>query len=163
MIFPNVCVLPSPRRVDIPGMWRKLFSRLSVLSLLLCLATVCWWVRTSSKVDELTYQREDVELLRFSGADGKMVVTHALYDPGRPRLGSGKIFWESAPQKPDAASAALGFGYRSQPGGKGGRDSTLVLPMWMLVALFAVSPLCWLGGRARRKKKVKKIEGKEQK
>ena len=62
-------------------MWRKLFSRLSVLSLLLCLATVGWWVRTSSKVDELTYQREDVELLRFTGADGKMVVTHALYDP----------------------------------------------------------------------------------
>ena len=35
--------------------------------------------------------------------------------------------------------------------------------MWMLAALFAVSPLCWLGARARRKKKVKKIEGKEQK
>lgn len=144
-------------------MWRKLFSRLSVLSLLLCLATVLWWLRTGSKVDELTYQREDIELLRFTGTDGKMVVTHALFDPTRPRLGSGKIFWESAPHKADAVSSALSFGYRSQPGGKGGRDSTLILPMWMLAALFAVSPLCWLGARARRKKKVKKIEGKEQK
>jgi hypothetical protein len=141
-------------------MWRKLFSRLSALSLVLCLMSIGWWFRTSSKVDELTYQREDIELLRFSGTGGKMVVTHALYDPGRPRLGSGKISWESAPQKADAQ--ALDFGYRSQPGNGGRRDSTLVLPMWMLAAMFAVMPLCWVGARARRKKKVKKIEGKDQ-
>ncbi len=143
-------------------MWRKLFSRMSALSLVLCLTSLFWWYRTSSKVDELTYQREDVEVLRLAGSAGKMAVTHTLYNANRDRLGAAKVSWGSAAGTDSEASAqstALGFAYRSQPTGLGGgRSSTLVLPLWMLAGLFAVMPICWVGARARRKKKAKKIE-----
>ena len=164
--MPNASILAPHPDADNGSMWRKLFSRLSALSLVLCLASLFWWYRTSSKVDELTYQREDVEVLRLAGSGGKMAVTHTLYDANRARLGAGKVSWGSAAGTNDASvqSTALGFAYRSQPAGLGGgRSSTLVLPLWMLACLFAVMPICWVGARARRKKKVKQIEtGKPQ-
>ena len=69
-------------------MWRKLFSRLSILSLVLCLGCLGWWFRTASNVDELAYLREDVEVLRLAGSSGKVALTHTLYDGNRSRLGA---------------------------------------------------------------------------
>ena len=59
-------------------------------------------------------------------------------------------------------NTALGFAYRSQPRSSGGRESTLVLPMWMLACLFAVMPLTWTWGRIRRNKKIERIQGKNE-
>src|SRR5688572_14191211 len=119
-------------------MWRKLFSRFSVLSLVLCLGCLGWWLRTSSKVDELAYLREDVEVLRLAGSSGKVALTHTLYDGNRSRLGAAKVYWGSnaGTDEPSVKNTALGFAYRSQPRSAGGRESTLVLPMWMLASLF---------------------------
>jgi hypothetical protein len=145
-------------------MWRKLFSRLSILSVVLCLGCLGWWYRTSSNVDELAYHREDVEVLRLAGSGGKVALTHTLYDANRSRLGAAKVYWDSASgtDEPSVKSTTLGFAYRSQPRGSGGRDSTLVVPMWMLSGLFAVMPLTWVWCRVRRNQKIDKLKGKHE-
>jgi hypothetical protein len=145
-------------------MWRKLFSRLSLFSLVLCLGCLAWWYRTSSKVDELAYQREDVEVLRLAGSEGKVALTHTLYDAKRSRLGPARVHWDSidGTNEPTVKNTALGFAYRSQPRNSGGRESTLVVPMWMLACLFSVMPLAWTWGRIRRNQKIEKLKGKHE-
>lgn len=135
-------------------MWRKFFKRLSILSFVLCLATAGWWFRTAKQVDQLTYQRPSVESLSVAGYSGKVVLTHALHDSSQSRLGAGQLAWTSTAPGASMPAASSSFRYTKQPVAKGGRESMLILPLWVLMAGFAVMPLCWVGLRLRKKKKL---------
>jgi hypothetical protein len=134
---------------------------LSILSFVLCLATVGWWYRTSRKVDQLTYQRPAVESLSVSGYSGKVVVTHALQDSSQSRLGPAQLAWNSTSPGKSMPEVSKSFSYTNQTASTGGgRESMLILPLWLITAAFAVMPLCWVGSRVRRKRKAHKAQEK---
>jgi hypothetical protein len=152
--------LPPPL-ADEWNMKRKLITFLVLCSLLLCAATGLVWQRSLHKMDELTFQPKDNLSLRVWTGRGNIMVSRTNLDAA-PGGGSGKITWNSTPTVIPAVAnsntmAVTAFSYTSAPlpDKRGGSESTLVLPLWLIAAFFAVAPLMWVTSKMTSGRKPK--------
>jgi hypothetical protein len=68
-------------------MIRRLFTLLSILSLLLCVATVVLWVRSYRVADDVTVTYVGGGAERFRACNGRFALRHSDPEPGRTRGG----------------------------------------------------------------------------
>ena len=130
------------RRMRRIGRW--MFNGLTVLSLVLCLATVCLWVRSHWRVDELVHVNADGSALACDSQHGTLVITSARAAPKDRgwQYSSGKD--EGNPI--DTSQLVYPFGWRAFAGRLGFAvdDNDLYLPDWLFCVLFLVMPALWL-------------------
>jgi hypothetical protein len=144
-------------------MKRKLFTACALMSLLLGVATVWWWTNSGNRIDQITFERQGSQSIRLWGSGGKVLVTRTVF-PAAPMasagFGAGQLAWNSVSSVPvsgktgDPRLAMSTFSYVTTPlADRGGVESTLVLPAWLLVLGFALLPTVWLAPKLKRKKK----------
>ena len=145
-------------------MKRKLFLLCAVFSMLMCFGVAWWWTsRSPSKIDQVSYQAGPGDTVKLWGSKGKLMLTRTQR-PAPDNGGFKQLSWGSSPC--DAAgTAAAGvnskmafsmFAYGAEPipeKAGGGTETTIVVPAWMLVAVFAVLPIMWAGSRLKGGKK----------
>jgi hypothetical protein len=141
-------------------MKRKLITFLVLCSLVLCAATGWAWKRSLVKMDELIFQPKENLSLRLWTSRGKILLSHTRLNTAAGS--SGKIAWNSTPTVIPAADSAntmavTAFTYTTAPlpDKRGGLESTLVLPLWLVAAFFAVAPLMWVTSRMTPGRKPK--------
>jgi hypothetical protein len=143
------------------NMKRKLFTTLALFSLLFCAATVWWWTLSGNRIDEVTLERHGQQTMHLWGSGGKVMVTRTVH-PAEGHAPTSMVSWGSTPMDPktagDANISLLSVSFNRQPlsGGKGGEISTLILPAWLIAAVFALPPSLWVAPKFKRKKKGEK-------
>lgn len=158
------------------NMKRKLLTMSALVSLMLAAATGLWWMRSTSKVDQITLERTGRDTLRLWGTDGKLLLVRtapplpAPVRKGReddeirapqPAVPDAQFRWasfhRSAPNSPatDPKFMLTSFSFASQPvpNAAGLTESTFVVPVWMITTVFAVLPLLWVSLRFKKKPK----------
>jgi hypothetical protein len=121
-----------------------------MLSLIFCAAAVWWWVgRNPGSIDQLSFQPNSTNTLRFSASDGKVMFSRIVRDvPTSPGLK--QLNWGTLPFDPSdktlhqPAESWSGFAYTSAPVSAGSAPSfetTVLVPAWMLVGFFSLLPL----------------------
>jgi hypothetical protein len=139
-------------------MLRRLTGPFCLLSLVLCVAAVAFWVRSGTTAD-LAWLPPESAPYRVRMTSALRVYTFSLYwgeihEPAR---------WESAPLGPEATQLqatyrnrawAIGIGgtaeeYQADDGRREGHR-LWQMPFWVIAAATAVPPLAWALGRARR-------------
>jgi hypothetical protein len=147
-------------------MKRKLYQSVALVSLLLFAGTVWWWTHSSGRVDELTYEKPGVQSLHVWGTGGKLTITRTVYPGAAVVENPHQVTWGST--TPDAKAAAqissasslgfMPFAFDRQPpaANKGAMISRLILPAWMIAAVFALPPALWVAPKFKRKKQAAK-------
>jgi hypothetical protein len=153
-------------------MARRLFTILSALSLLLCVATVVLWVRSYWATDLVGWTRADRRVLGAGGMRGRLVLvrtvpTKEMPDYFRPNGGPGWRYYRG-----EAGSGwALEFG----EGETGWRLAglryaegpqlfshchALVVPCWLLLVGFGTPLVGWLSILCRRHSRERRRQEK---
>ncbi len=148
---------------------RRLFAAVTILSLLLCLATVALWVRSYWRSDTLLRNSGDPQRAQYFGMGSKfgelsLFANHA--PAGSARLKQGWRFLTGSssattrfarfakeyPQGRSAHFLGFGFAHISTPF----RSATYVVPHWFCVLLFPALPAVRLRSilRTRRRNRV---------
>ena len=143
--------------VSLPIFRRRLFTILSMLSLILCLATFALWARSYWQYDVLTYDyvHPPGPWTRWFLTSNSGVLTFARGDYTVPGDSSrGLYFHSSSAYRP--ITGTLGFAWdnhNSDPTVNFMRYS-LDFPHWSLATLLAIAPIFWFfGPRVRRAKR----------
>jgi hypothetical protein len=123
---------------------RRLFASFTVLSLILCLATVGLWVRSFSYFDGWIYISERRIRIEVNSERGAVTVTVW----GTRAIKTDGDGWEHRPRR-----AASGIGtFRALLDAPHARIS-----LWLPALLFALAPTYWLLGPRRRRAKRSKL------
>src|SRR4051812_29976350 len=139
------------------NMKRKLFVAITLISVTLCAISGWWWIRSSGRVGQFTVQHSGGGSVSLLASSGKLLVTKTSdADKSGDAVSGGQVSWKSAPHTPGAASGEpliqeTSFSYKH-----GERDSTLVLPMWLITGFCAVAPFMWIKGKVAPAKKPNK-------
>jgi hypothetical protein len=152
--------------VSSPLMIRRLFTLLSALSLVICVATCVLWVRGHFVEDSLAWRRSDAHsLLRSSPGHLILDVNVSGWSAVPPAFTH-----ETAPPNPNAVHEArmsglvlnvgpqdtwvwgerAGFAWSRWAGNGGNSISMLVVPVWAATAATGLLPLAWCGAAALR-------------
>jgi hypothetical protein len=156
--------------LDVLGMKRKLYKTSALVSFLLFGGTVWWWMHSTSRVDEVTYERPGVQSVHVWGTGGKFTITRTVFPGAAMSQNPRQVTWGSTTPDPKAATAmasasTLGFmpfAYDQQPlanasgPSKGAIVSRLILPAWLVAAVFALPPALWVAPKLKKKKKPAK-------
>jgi hypothetical protein len=141
---------------------RGLFTALSVLSLLLCVATLALWVRSFHRLDRMTYLERGALSIDVQSIRGQIEVVHGLSSPSSTPDGlsydslSSTDFKSSREVIRDSPSgydfpnvSLLGFGYMYI---ESGATWWAWFPHWFLSLLVAILPALHLRAviRSRR-------------
>ena len=139
-------------------MKRKFFLAIAFFSLMICAASVWWWVGSSGRMDHFTWQSRGGSTVHVMGSSGKVMFTRTVANAAAQ---DGQISWGSMPygagtsaEQPDLQWTSFTFATRPAPAKSGGIESTLILPAWAIVGVTAVFPLMWMGGKMKPKKKA---------
>jgi hypothetical protein len=131
-------------------MKRKLIAFLVLCSLVMGAASGWAWQRSTKRMDEVTFQPKDNLSVRVWTDRGNIMMSRTERG-ATAASNSGKITWNSTPTVEPLAGkvntvAVTAFSYTSAPlpDKRGGMESTLVLPLWLIAAFFAVAPLMWV-------------------
>ena len=140
---------------------RRLFAIVSALSLLLCLVTVVFWVRSywwHDAVDGVVVLRIETKLQRELGVTNQLRAAAVISDSGRIILTrfvhpfSGNDYqWKYSASAPPIAKKWDYFRFDIGDGGY----QLIHFPHALPAALFAIAPICWftgLGDRRRAKR-----------
>ena len=140
-------------------MKRKLFLAAAFISLLLCAASVWWWVGSSTRMDHLTFRGRDGHSLHVMGSDGKVMFTRTLAPTGA-EAPMGQLTWGSMPYGAGKSANEpqlqwTSFTYTTHPlsDKSGGTESTLILPAWAIAGASSLIPLMWGAAKMKPKKK----------
>ena len=149
-------------------MLRLLFTLLSALSLLLCVAVVVLWVRGSAfdLMESITRAREWSNVTVASVAGKLIIIRSTSRDPADYPLGWD---YERREEVVDFTPAGgpprgvLGVEYRyntypPRPGSGGGTMASLVVPDWLVLAFGAVLPAWWAVVARRRRRDRRRRE-----
>ena len=147
-------------------MLRRLFTVLSALSLLLCVAAVALWVR-SYRVGEAVYREAPSFRLAVLSSRGQCSAFRTTYPESAANgptrwMYSNRGMWAEAARRPGFYRAdpavrcygpIAGFGMFDKPAGPrsmGAATREVFFPYWSLVLLTATGPAAWYVGRRRR-------------
>ena len=155
-------------------MKRRLLNGLTLLSLLLCLASAGLLARSYWVGDDVVNLRSDppaggavrARTLRWCSGRGSGEIWYAPYvwraDPGDPYqspTGVSEWAWQRGPAAAPVAGGRglwrrLGFGFDRPPPGPAGvpRGAMVRFPLWLPVLLFSIPPAVWLCRRLWRRR-----------
>jgi hypothetical protein len=140
-------------------MRRKLFLAAAFLSLLLCAGCAWWWIGSSKRMDQFTWQTRGGQAVRVLGSDGKLMLTRTL-TATPPESVNGQITWGSIPYAGGSSPGEpqlqwTSFSYTTRPlaDKAGGHEATLILPAWAVVSTFGLLPLMWGVAKVKPAKK----------
>jgi hypothetical protein len=131
---------------------RRLFASISVLSLILSLATVGLWARSYWRSDQVAQVVRNASEMRQSvtlSETGYVIITHFTAAPTHfPDTQSGWAYYNVDAHRD--VRLKYGFFFR--------RDSFAIqLAHWMFALLFALAPVWWVIGPYRRQSKRRKL------
>jgi hypothetical protein len=138
-------------------MKRKLFLTAAFLSLLVCAGSIWWWIGSSGRMDQLSWQARNGPTVRLYGADGKVAFIRS--DAAPAEAATGRISWGSVPYVSGRSDAEpqlqwTSFTYSTHPADRSGAmQSTLILPVWAIAGVTALLPMLWTMGKMKPKKK----------
>jgi hypothetical protein len=145
-----------------------LFTTLSVLSLLLCLATIGLWVRSYKYSDTLYYMRSVFRIWAIQSLRGQIAVGTNFLIPSDPRSERIGLDVEDARQCSTVQEHSHGFRYIAPVGWLCGFGFAFVnlhnrivyhavgIPHWFLAVLLAVLPALYLRTILRSRKRDRK-------
>ena len=134
-----------------------MFTILSVLSLLLCLATLALWVRSYWRVDSVGYSKVSGVLWTWSSAEsraGRITLfqnsVHSDFVPAEFR--GWQVFASTDYKTPLGPSTFFGFGTTADKLFYAQYGKGVYFPHWFLALLFAILPALYLRAfiRSRR-------------
>src|SRR3954465_4853169 len=139
-------------------MKRKFMTTAAFVSLLLCAATIAWWIRSGNCMTQLTLQHSGTSTYKLLGCGGKMMFSRSVRD-GQGG-GGGTVAWAAVPYDPSGNTPGspkllwTSFSFTNQPIKEApGSESTLILPAYVPVAVFGVLPVMWVMMTLKGKKK----------
>jgi hypothetical protein len=144
-------------------MKRRLLNLLTALSLLLCGAVGALWVRSHFAEDQGAWTTSATRRLGFVSSLGRVKVWHgtilrpgaASYGPAGGWFSSDRASRELQPDVPGDAITGwnpLGLGAWSRVHGQQRYYSRgILIPYWLLLAMFALPPAWWLWRRPVRR------------
>jgi hypothetical protein len=140
-------------------MKRKFFTVVALFSLLLCAGTVWWWTSSGNRIDQVTYERHGAQTVNLWGSGGKVMLTRTVYT-GMPSDSLRQLSFNSIALDPSAAInnpslTLMTVSYNKQPQ-NGAMVSTLVMPAWLIAAVFSIFPALWMATKMKKKKKPEK-------
>jgi hypothetical protein len=142
-------------------MRRRYFFAVALLSLLMSAGTVWWWINSGSHMNQLTFRQSSGDTLRVLGCDGKLLLSRTLVpsDKGDKDPQPTQLTWLTVPYTPGAQKDQpelkwSSFHYAHDTLDKGVIESSLVLPVWVITACFAVAPLIWFHKKLKLVKKL---------
>jgi hypothetical protein len=146
---------------DVVDMKRKLIAFVVLCSLVLSGLSGWAWQRSTKRMDELTFQPKDNLNVRVWTDRGNVLMSRTQLTAASAS-NAGRITWNSTPTVEPVVGkvntvAVTAFSYTSAPlpDKRGGMESTLVLPLWLVAAFFAVAPLMWVTARMTPGRKSK--------
>src|SRR5688572_30223053 len=101
-------------------MMRKFMTASAFVSLLLCAATVAWWVRSGNCMTQLTLQQSGATEFRLLGCGGK-VMFHRVSNGEQSGKPGGNLAWAAMPYDPSGRTAGTpklmwtSFSFTNQP------------------------------------------------
>jgi len=130
---------------------RRLFTILSVFSLLLCFATLALWIRSRGTADFAGFQGEGRGFWLDSGRGSLFVGTAAITFPHA--LDSGTGFFHSREKISLVLwQPAQGIGSFRAFSDSDANHFWITFPHWFLAIVFAVLPAYWLGSFVRSRR-----------
>jgi hypothetical protein len=144
---------------------RRLFTGLSVLSLVLWIATLALWVRSDRSTDVIYYSAWSSGITILS-TRGRVDLIHFPYVPDAKLAGFVPSFHTSPFDEfhgvgshsldlmvPDSGGWFLGFGFIAGNSLQYRRVRAIWCPHWFLVLLFAILPAFYLRGMLRSRRR----------
>lgn len=145
-------------------MLRKLISVCTLASLLLATLSAWCWMQSESKVGQFSFERGGSDAVRVWSFEGNFIFSRSvMVEP--QSSGSGQLAWASTPKLADGApppglTLASGFSVQTHPlKDNKGTETILLLPAWLVTAVFAVLPAFWIAKKIRPKGKKKPAAG----
>jgi hypothetical protein len=156
---------------------RRLFTILSAVSLLLCTA-VCWmWTRSIAYIDLYHYQLSEWESEQLRSDHYFYLVSRpGEFEFGTMEFVRDKVFniylfygWAEYETNPAKAWASQRLGISGSfsptvsksPSYTLRHDNTnywnIRLPYWLLIVLFSILPIVWLGRRLRERRRIRRL------
>jgi hypothetical protein len=128
-------------------MKRRLFTALSVLSLLLCVATLALWVRSYWRLDYATYVRDGALWVSFESLWGQVQFKRLPAETIGASVPRG--FWRLSELAPKwrLGSGVLWFHYFNSKGVR-----VVTIPHWFLALIFAILPALHLRALVRSRR-----------
>ena len=147
-------------------MRRFLFTTLSALSLLLCIAAAAEWVRSARSIDHpFVWHKSPLEGYAVVTGEGRLGVTHRLHVSPVVRAPAGATPAELAVWSqqfgPQSTRQFLGFAYwrivhTSRAARHGtfymGQERWVLVPYWAVVLATAAPPVVWFVRRRRARR-----------
>jgi hypothetical protein len=151
---------------------RRVFTVLTALSLLLCVAVCVLWVRSSRAVQDHVVWRGETTFMAQSKANRLWLQRWRMADPMPTRPASSDLKWvlrgtTNPPYQPitpievgytpppPSLTNGFGFGWpesdlgTSREGRSRGSREMLAVPHWSLLAVLTIAPAAWLLRRVR--------------
>lgn len=145
-------------------MLRKLISVCTLASLLMATVSAWCWIQSESKVGQISFECSGGDAVRVWSYDGNFIFSRSSMLQ-KQESGSGQLAWASTPKlangaPPAGLTLASGFSYQSHPlKDDRGIETILILPAWLITAMFAVLPAFWIAKKIRPKSKKKPAAG----
>jgi hypothetical protein len=159
-------------------MRRKLFHVIAGLSLLLCVATAGFWVRSYWWLDGLSHFRKSISDVRTDGVCcgwGTVMLVHQVLTPTttesnvlslrfprwlassdpNPEVSMGRALSIARTEGFERAGLGWRHGQKTWNLGTMSDERVLFLPCWLLVLVFAVLPVSWCRSELRRRRRAK--------
>ena len=159
-------------------MLRRLFTLLSALSLLLCVAVCVLWVRSNRPVQDYVVRPGETTFMVQSKGSRLWLQRWRVADPLPSRPAASDLWWvlrgtTNPPYQrttaievgytppPPSLSNGFGFGWlesdlgTSRNGRPLGTRQLLAVPHWSLMTVFAIVPCLWILRRARARGRVR--------
>ena len=138
-------------RSDARGMSKRIFSSVSLTSLMLCLAIVGWWYCSFSATSVVNWGSGELW-----AAGGKLVMTdQSLNTSPETRFSIRSMHQQAQPAILTASLQSASLGYHAAPMANGAMVRNLVLPMWLVAGAFAFLPFVSIMRHHARQKKEK--------
>jgi hypothetical protein len=143
-------------------MRRRYFFAVTLLSAVLGASTVWWWMHSGTRMNQLTFKQSSGDTVRIVGCDGKLLLTRTMTPPGKgddADYQPTELSWVTVPYTPGADKSQpelkwASFHYSHDMASKGVIESSFVLPVWVLTAVFAVVPLIWFQKKLKLMRKL---------
>jgi hypothetical protein len=145
-------------------MTRRLLTLLSAGSLVLCLAAVTLWVRTTAlgRLDDFEYMSAETQgcvwLARGRVYVNYLSTTVSWWEPRPHRWTYVASTWEYAEPASGLQVDALGFGFSRLDGTSAGSpyvDTWTVVPFWAVTVVTAILPASRIAARVRRSRRAR--------
>jgi hypothetical protein len=113
-------------------------------------------------MNQFTFRQPSGDTVRVLGCDGKLLLTRTMVPLGKDKdenVQPTQLSWVTVPYTPGADKDQpelkwASFSYSHNTAEKGVIQSSFVMPIWVMTAVFSVVPLMWFHKKLKLVKKL---------